>query len=57
MTPAATPEHFDNTFNINARGTYFTVRKALPHLNDAASIILVASPGKNKGMPGRSTCL
>ena len=23
ITPAATPEHFDKTFNINARGTYF----------------------------------
>ena len=55
MTPAATPEHFDATFNINARGTYFTVQKALPHLNDGASIILVASAGKNKGLPGRST--
>ena len=55
MTAAATPEHFDKTFNTNARGTYFTVQKALPHLNDGASIILVASAGKNKGFPGRST--
>jgi NAD(P)-dependent dehydrogenase (short-subunit alcohol dehydrogenase family) len=55
MTPAATPEHFDKTFDTNARGTYFTVQKALPHLNDGASIILVASAGKNKGLPGRST--
>ena len=55
MTAAATPEHFDKTFNTNARGTYFTVQKALPHLNDGASIILVASAGKNIGLPGRST--
>jgi NAD(P)-dependent dehydrogenase (short-subunit alcohol dehydrogenase family) len=55
MTAAATPEHFDKTFNTNARGTYFTVQRALPHLNDGASIILVASAGKNKGLPGRST--
>lgn len=55
MTPAATPEHFEKTFNTNARGTYFTIQKALPHLNDGTSIILVASAGKNKGMPGRST--
>jgi len=55
LTPEATPEHFDKTFNTNARGTYFTVQKALPHLNDGASIILVASAGKNKGFPGRST--
>lgn len=54
MTPEATPEHFDKIFNTNARGTYFTVQKALPYLNDGASIILVAAAGKNKGMPGRS---
>ncbi|MBV8587376.1 MAG: SDR family oxidoreductase [Verrucomicrobia bacterium] len=55
MTAAVTPEHFDQTFNTNARGTYFTVQKALPYLNDGASIILVASAGKNRGLPGRST--
>jgi len=55
MTAEATPDHFDKTFNINARGTYFTVQKALPYLNDGASIILVAAAGKNKGIPGRST--
>src|SRR6202008_1837777 len=54
MTAAATPEHFDKTFNTNARGTYFTVQKALPYLNNGASIILVAAAGKNKGIPGRS---
>jgi NAD(P)-dependent dehydrogenase (short-subunit alcohol dehydrogenase family) len=53
MTAAATPEHFEKTFGTNARGTYFTVQKALPHLNDGASVILVASAGKNKGLPGR----
>jgi NAD(P)-dependent dehydrogenase (short-subunit alcohol dehydrogenase family) len=55
MTAAVTPEHFDKSFNTNARGTYFTVQKALPYLNDGASIILVASAGKNMGLPGRST--
>jgi NAD(P)-dependent dehydrogenase (short-subunit alcohol dehydrogenase family) len=55
MTAEATPEHFDKIFNTNARGTYFTVQKALPYLNDGASIILVASAGKNRGLPGRST--
>ena len=54
MTSGVTPEHFNQTFNTNARGTYFTVQKALPHLNDGASIILVASAGKNMGLPGRS---
>lgn len=50
-----TPEHFDETFNTNARGTYFAVQKALPHLIDGASIILVASASKNMRLPGRST--
>jgi NAD(P)-dependent dehydrogenase (short-subunit alcohol dehydrogenase family) len=50
-TPAATPEHFDRTFNTNARGTYFTVQKALPLLNDGASIILNGSGAWRKGIP------
>jgi NAD(P)-dependent dehydrogenase (short-subunit alcohol dehydrogenase family) len=55
MTAAVTPDHFDKTFGTNARGTYFTIQKALPHLNDGASIILVAAAGKDRGFPGRST--
>ena len=31
---AITEEHFDKLFNINVRGTLFTVQKALPLLND-----------------------
>ena len=54
MTAEVTPEHFDKIFDINARGTYFTVQRALPYLKDGASIILVAAAGKNKGLPGRS---
>ena len=55
LVTEATPEHFDQTFNTNARGTYFTVQKALHLMNDGGSIILVASAGKNKGFPTRST--
>lgn len=47
----ATPEHFDKTFGINARGTFFTVQKALPLLKDGASIILVSSCVQYKGIP------
>jgi NAD(P)-dependent dehydrogenase (short-subunit alcohol dehydrogenase family) len=50
-TPAATAEHFDRTFNTNARGVYFTVQKALPLLNDGASVILTGSGVWQKGMP------
>jgi NAD(P)-dependent dehydrogenase (short-subunit alcohol dehydrogenase family) len=54
-TQAATPEHFDKTFNTNARGTYFTVQKALPLLNDGASVILVGSGVWLKGFPAYGT--
>jgi len=40
---AVTAEHFDRLFNINVRGTLFTVQKALPLLNDGGSIILNGS--------------
>jgi NAD(P)-dependent dehydrogenase (short-subunit alcohol dehydrogenase family) len=49
--PSATPEHFDKTFDINARGVFFTVQKALPLLNDGGSVILVASCVHLKGIP------
>ena len=32
-----TEEHFDRLFNINVKGTLFTVQKALPLMNDGAS--------------------
>ncbi|MGA5199836.1 SDR family NAD(P)-dependent oxidoreductase, partial [Streptomyces exfoliatus] len=38
-----TEEDFDHIFGINVRGTLFTVQKALPLLNDGASVILNAS--------------
>src|SRR5262245_17022918 len=31
---AITEEHFDQTFNVNVRGTLFTVQKALPLMRD-----------------------
>ncbi|MET8638451.1 SDR family oxidoreductase [Streptomyces sp. NPDC004680] len=42
-------QHFDATFNINVRGTLFTVQKALPLLNDGASVILTGSTAANSG--------
>jgi NAD(P)-dependent dehydrogenase (short-subunit alcohol dehydrogenase family) len=46
-----TEEHFDKTFNVNVRGTLFTVQKALPLLNDGGSIILTGSIAGVKGIP------
>ncbi len=44
-----TEEHFDQTFGVNVRGTLFTVQKALPLLNDGASVILNASTAADHG--------
>jgi NAD(P)-dependent dehydrogenase (short-subunit alcohol dehydrogenase family) len=46
-----TEEHFDKIFDINVRGTLFTVQKALPLLNDGGSIILTGSIASIKGTP------
>src|SRR6202051_3480112 len=35
-----TEQHFDKLFDINVKGTLFTVQKALPLMNDGGSIIL-----------------
>jgi NAD(P)-dependent dehydrogenase (short-subunit alcohol dehydrogenase family) len=48
----STPETFDKHFNLNARGAYFTVQKALPLLADKASIILSGSGAWQLGVPG-----
>ena len=44
-----TEEDFDQTFGVNVRGTLFTVQKALPLLNDGASVILNASTAADHG--------
>lgn len=49
-----TEEHFDATFGLNARGTLFTVQKALPLFNDGGSIFMTGSNASLKGYPGWS---
>lgn len=49
---AISSEQFDRTFNVNVRGTLFTVQKALPLLRAGASIILTGSIAGVKGVPG-----
>ncbi|MEW9528557.1 glucose 1-dehydrogenase [Microbispora sp. NPDC049125] len=44
-----TEKHFDQTFGTNTKGVLFTVQKALPLLNDGASIILQASNAATLG--------
>jgi NAD(P)-dependent dehydrogenase (short-subunit alcohol dehydrogenase family) len=49
-----TEQHFDATFGLNARGTLFTVQKALPLFNDGGSIIMTGSVASVKGFAGYS---
>jgi NAD(P)-dependent dehydrogenase (short-subunit alcohol dehydrogenase family) len=50
-----TPEHFDKTFNINARAALFTVQKALPLMTRGGSVILITSGIHLMGIPGLTT--
>lgn len=45
---------YDEQFDINIKGAYFTIQKALPLLNDGASIILNTSVADSKGNAGTS---
>jgi NAD(P)-dependent dehydrogenase (short-subunit alcohol dehydrogenase family) len=47
-----TEQHFDATFDLNVRGTLFTVQKALPLFNDGGSIFMTGSNASVKGFPG-----
>jgi len=49
-----TPEHYDQTFDINVKGTVFTVQKALPLMSDGGSIILTGSSTGVMGTPAFS---
>jgi NAD(P)-dependent dehydrogenase (short-subunit alcohol dehydrogenase family) len=52
---AETPEStYDEQFEINTKGAYFTIQKAMPHLNDGASIILNTSVADIQGQIGTS---
>lgn len=49
-----TEQHFDTAFDLNTRGTLFTVQKALPLFNDGGSIFMTGSIASVKGFPGFS---
>ena len=54
-TAAVSPEHYDKTFDINARGVFFAVQKALPLMKEGGSIILTGSGIWQKGIPVYAT--
>lgn len=47
-----TPEDLDQVFGVNVKGTVFTVQKALPLLNEGASVIINASTAADRGTAG-----
>ena len=47
-------DYYQEMWDVNFGGTYFTIQAALPFLNDGASIILNTSVSNVKGMPGLS---
>jgi len=46
---AVTEQQFDEQFDVNMKGSFFTIQKALQHLNDGGSIILNTSVASHKG--------
>ena len=46
-----TEEQFDEAFSLNAKGTLFTVQKALPLFNDGGSIFMTGSNAALRGYP------
>jgi NAD(P)-dependent dehydrogenase (short-subunit alcohol dehydrogenase family) len=51
---AITEEMFDETFNINVKGVFFTMQKSLPLLTQGAAVILVSSAIAHIGLPNSS---
>ena len=51
---AVTEELFDQIMDINFKGAYFTIQRALPLLNDNASVILNTSISAHIGKPNSS---
>jgi NAD(P)-dependent dehydrogenase (short-subunit alcohol dehydrogenase family) len=47
-----TEEVYAKTFDVNVKGTLFTVQKALPLLTDGASVIMTGSIASVKGFEG-----
>src|ERR1700733_5474127 len=51
---AATETHLHQTFDVNVKGLFFTVQKALSLFRDGGSIILNSSVSNVLGLPGFS---
>ena len=49
-----TEDQYERAFGLNVRGTLFTVQKALPLLNDGASVLMTGSNASLGAFPGWS---
>ncbi len=47
-------QFYDQVFAVNVKGVFFTVQRALPHLNDGASIVVTSSISNELGAEGAS---
>ncbi len=46
--------NYDHQMDVNVKGAFFTVQKALPHMNDGASVVLNSSIANATGIAGIS---
>ncbi len=47
-----TEKDFDRQVAVNLKGTYFTLQKALPLMNDGGSVVMTVGVGAHRGSPG-----
>ena len=47
-------EHFDFQVNVNFKGSFFTIQKVVPIMNDGGSIVINSSNANQIGIPGIS---
>ena len=47
-----TEQFYDEIMNVNVKGVFFTVHKALPLMGPGSAVVLNASVNAHKGMPG-----
>jgi NAD(P)-dependent dehydrogenase (short-subunit alcohol dehydrogenase family) len=50
----ATETHFDEIFDVNFKGAFFTLSKFIPLLNDGSSVVFLSSNTASKAMAGSS---
>jgi NAD(P)-dependent dehydrogenase (short-subunit alcohol dehydrogenase family) len=50
-----TEQDYDQVFNVNLRGLFFTVQKALPLMPDGGIVLMCGSTASQAGVPGFTT--